>query len=221
MKRKLLTIILIIVSSFTLIAAVNAAGTEESNAMPDLYEYQHDLIIEPGNALNIQCRPHHWPENLEDHVPGSVRLFDDPLDVFWGRGDIPQRRTVYYSIDGLILDLVPLNDFLEFHDKVLRPLFDGPIDVMPLKLFIQHFNISREELEVVIMQMYENSIGIAEFAAQISSDFEFQDNGFGTLQRIYNPNPYADLNHEVHELPNLDVIFTFDNEIINWYYRRF
>ena len=75
MKRKLLTIILITVSSFTLIAAVNAAGTEESDAIPDLYEYQHD--------------------------------------------------------------------------------------------------------------------------------------------------PYADLNHEVHELPNLDVIFTFDNEIINWYYRRF
>ena len=32
--------------------------------------------------------------------------------------------------------------------------------------------------------------------------------------------PFADLLHEVHEIPNLDINFTFDDDIINWYFRR-
>jgi len=67
---------------------------------------------------------------------------------------------------------------------------EGPT-VMPLVRFIQHFNISREDFVAVIEEMRARAIAVG-----------------------------RDLYEELAELPNADIIFTFDNDIIRYFYRR-
>jgi len=62
---------------------------------------------------------------------------------------------------------------------------------MPLVTLIKHLDIQRETLEEIIKMM-----------EAFYREFDF------------------DLTHEDNEIPDLDIIFTFDNEIINAFYRR-
>jgi len=57
--------------------------------------------------------------------------------------------------------------------------------------YIKEYNISKEDFIVAVKNTYKR----------------------------YNENGY-DVNGEMFELPNADIIYTFDNEIINEYYRR-
>ena len=62
---------------------------------------------------------------------------------------------------------------------------------MALVTFIKHYKITREDFETAVEEMRE------------------LNNRFGN-----------DMNTEWYELPNADIIYTFDNDIINKYYRR-
>ena len=62
---------------------------------------------------------------------------------------------------------------------------------MLLVSFIKHYNIQKEDFSAAVLQLYEWTI----------------EKGF-------------DVYHEGAELPNPGIIYTFDNEIINAYYRR-
>jgi len=62
---------------------------------------------------------------------------------------------------------------------------------MPLMLLVQHFNIPKEDFVEAIEESRARRIEL----------------GF-------------DLYDELHELPNADIIFTFDNDIIRYFYRR-
>lgn len=66
---------------------------------------------------------------------------------------------------------------------------------MPLMRFVQVHNISREEFDSALNILIE------------------AHEWFDTLG-------FIDLSIEDYELPNADIIFTFDNEIIRYYYRR-
>jgi hypothetical protein len=196
-----------------------------------------DIETSESNPIFNECasapgyQPEFWQEHLQDFIPGSVRLFENPQDVFGGSSErIPQRRQVFYLIDGFILDLVSHEEVEDFRLTILS----RDSDVMPLVQFIQHFNISREVMESALMQMYEARMGIIDFTTQIMLEAQAMekmmenstevDTGSNMENRDYTSWPWydhwADPMHEVNELPNLDIIFTFDNEIINWFYRR-
>jgi len=64
-------------------------------------------------------------------------------------------------------------------------------DINHLMRFVQHFNISRENFDAAIERMREHSIRMGH-----------------------------DFTNEEWEIPNADIIFTFDNDIIRWFYRR-
>lgn len=66
---------------------------------------------------------------------------------------------------------------------------------MYLVSFVKHFKIPREDFEKCV----EN----------IRQTYEWFHDTHGD-----------DISDEIHELPNADIIYTFDNEIINNYYRR-
>jgi|GEM_PF-2902128 len=117
-----------------------------------------------------------------------------------------QRREVYYQIDGFIINLVSHDKWVAFRDAVLT--VEGGIETMPLVKFIQHFDITREMIESTFMKMDKaREKGIAYLTQN---------------QAMRGLSEKCALAHkmmsEVRELPNLEIIFTFDNVAINLYY---
>ena len=198
------------------------------------YPKENTVLREQSiERVNRIRRPRNWPEYLQDYIPGSVRLFENSQDVFvLNDGTLPKRRAVFYQIDGFIINLVPHEEWVLFRDSMLVGLGEEP-ETMPLLLFIQHFNISRDMLESALMQMHEASVEISNYLTQTMLEIKAEErlvvtentSMYPSLQEhgimdIDRNDPFTDLLHEVHELPNLDIIFTFDNDIINWYFRR-
>ena len=105
----------------------------------------------------------------------------------------PSFRFIFYAaplIDQLMTALDISTD--EWHEWVehLR-IDDYELEEMHLVSFIKYFRVPRDVFEEVLEQ--------EAFRRDVSN---------------------TDVNHERHELPNADIIYTFDNEIINNFYRR-
>lgn len=116
-----------------------------------------------------------------------------------GGTDITTRkyRVRYYSVPYQFALLVGLDTFWEWDEQFDSEVYAGN-DQMVIKEFVQYFNISREDFDRANL----------EFAKVVIS-------GFGG-QPIMNPQDYT--NQEIHEIYNADIIYTFDDEIINEYY---
>ena len=140
------------------------------------------------------------------YAPKDIKLIPDEQFLNdENYGYIPKYRRVYYDFDlvtnvtGIQTDLVKDKKALwEFYDMIVeeRRANGGgyEIDEMYLITYIKHFKIPKEAFEKAIEEKKHFCV---------SSGF-------------YNINPES----EVWELPNPDIIYTFDNEIINAYYRR-
>jgi len=109
-----------------------------------------------------------------------------------------QRRTAFYKIDGYIIDLVKYEEWVYFRDYILTYIDNTYI--MPLVKFIQHFGLSRYEVE--------NAFDRLNSSRQVA---------INALTQGHNAAYFI---NDFMELPNLDIIFTFDNEIISAYYGR-
>ena len=101
-------------------------------------------------------------------------------------------REAYYYIGGSFSDLVDVYAFEQWADAYWNSHSDYvEPEEMFLVAFIKHFNIPREQFEIALEKFVHNRIAHG-----------------------------LDLTDETNEPPNPDIIYTFDNEIINEYYRR-
>lgn len=180
---------------------------------------------------------------LPEHIPGTIRLFENPQEEFFvAKGSFPEFRVVWYIMEDYVINLVPYEDWVVFRDTVLTANDNN--NTMPLVAFIQYFNISREEMEYAIMRLSETRMELintiskllleeqqliemaiahteVEVFPEIMERFENREElAFGEFSIWIRYDPIADPMHEVNEIPNLDIIFTFDNDIINRFYRR-
>ena len=137
-----------------------------------------------------------WPDNLARHVPGSVVL--QPVewlaDEFFMNTFTPRHRLVFYPIDGLFSNLVNWYEYRAWSEAFWADT-DGSREEMALMHFVLYFDIQKEDFVAVVERLRE-----------IRED---QANRWG-----------LDLFLEEYELPNADIIFTFDPEIISYFYRR-
>ncbi|MCL2827298.1 MAG: hypothetical protein FWD99_00985 [Oscillospiraceae bacterium] len=133
-----------------------------------------------------------WPEGLPYHIPGSIALRPDGF--FEEQYNLPftlQHRAVFYTLPADIEMMVEDQEVgIWVDENIIDTDPDGPA-VMPLVAFIQRFNIQKEDFVTVVEEMRKNAI---------ASGFDLYDEDF--------------------ELPNADIIFTFDNELISHFYRR-
>jgi len=133
-----------------------------------------------------------WPEHLPQHIPGSVMLNRESTFSSLVNVHSPmQFRAAFYYVDGKFTDLVPGAEL----ENWLRMVGDTYLETMMLLNFVQHFNITREEFDRVI---YELRIAHEDMA----------------MRGIIDPRD------EFYEHPNADIIFTFDNDIIRYFFRR-
>jgi len=134
----------------------------------------------------------YWPQHLPRHIPGSVTLMPDPEN--WLLSYFPARlRFAYFATPLSIIRLVENRDAVTewFEYRDNKQEAGELVEGMPLMHFVQHFNIPREDFDAAVEE----------------------------LRRIRTA-AGLDLSDELHELPNADIIFSFDNNIIRYFYRR-
>lgn len=115
-------------------------------------------------------------------------------------GEIPtltKYRSIYCDIPRPFANLVDLYEFEEWYDVVIEN-DPNKTEIMPMKLFVQEFNISREDFDRANLEWTKIII-----------------NGFDGVPMM---NPQDFLNQETDEVYNAEIIYTFDDEIINSYY---
>ncbi len=116
-----------------------------------------------------------------------------------GGGDILQDkyRVCYYGINKYFAQMVDFEELQVWKENVYAT-YPNETNEMVIKRFVQDFNISREDFDKA---NYE--------AAKMISE---------ELEEVPTVNPKDYLNQEIYEVYNADIIYTFDDEIINEYY---
>ena len=121
-------------------------------------------------------------------------------NVGGGVNGLSKYRAVYYNVPRPYIDVVNselysdwLEDYLEGNDWN-----QGNTNGMAMKASIQHFNISREDFDKANLK----------WAKMIKIDFK--------ADPCMNPKDFG--NQELDEIYNGDIIYTFDDEVINAYY---
>lgn len=105
-------------------------------------------------------------------------------------------RVRYYSVPYQFKLLVSEDAYQDFENQTEKTTDE--LNEMKIKRFVQYFNISREDFDKTNL----------EFAKVLKGDFD--------INLMMNPKDYAD--QEIEEIFNADIIYTFDDEIINEYY---
>ena len=210
MKKYLFFTILILVMVFTLYGCVKADEPLEGS----ITEPATEPVTEPATEPATEPVTEPATEPAEDYIfdeewiaqnkviPDVIPEFEQgdmvilPTDEFYTHGiyftSIPLYRSRYYD-PGLIISAVPIEEWKEFKNIFMKPDRDAGVqpDEMYLVTAIKYFKLSREDCEKAIDYWW--------------SLVEERNHYDGT---------------ERYEIPNLDIIYTFDNEIINNYYLR-
>ena len=112
-------------------------------------------------------------------------------------------RYNYYRITAPFVEIV--GD--EAYDKWINsnPAFSSKdLDEMLMVSYIKHFNITREQFD----------------EANRNREIFFEENNMTMLTYPFENNGEYSYEDEAYEIYNADIIFTFDNDIINEYYAR-
>ncbi|MBR2730678.1 MAG: hypothetical protein IKD72_01665 [Clostridia bacterium] len=117
-----------------------------------------------------------------------------------GGGTMKQQRyrINYYDVPAPFADLVGRNEYGAWYDQYILPYEQDDPNEMVIKQFIQHFHVSREAFDKANLR----------WAILIRERFD-------AVPKL-SPKDYWD--QETEEIYNADIIFTFDDEIINSYY---
>lgn len=118
-------------------------------------------------------------------------------DVGGGDLGLLKYRMNYYDIPAPFAKIIDPEVFEPWYEKVVK---ENPNETnqMVMKRFIEHFNVSREDFDRANL----------EWAKIIVKDFKGEP--------MMNPQDFS--NQETDEVYNADILFTFDDEIINNYY---
>jgi hypothetical protein len=152
-----------------------------------------DDPIVPTTTTTISVTTTEEPTDvtLPTFDPKKIELF--PPDK-WD-GFRPTYRYIYYRLDGFVQSLALSEDeankwFKDYDSR--QDFYSNTQNEMLIVTFVKHFNIQKDIFEEALKKYVKISL---------ENNWEINTN-------------------EENELPNPDIIYTFDNDIINEYYRR-
>lgn len=189
------------------------ANTTSPKINDDTSASEHDYSMEDANTTALKTSNDFEyttvyidKSSLPEYVPGSVKLMDrwQPFGPETGIFKYERKyRLIYYSttnFDELIIpDSYLTKEFEEWSKVSNNDMHGKEFDEMELVRFIKYFNIPKEAFDARI-----------EYLRKRTSEFHSDPT---------NDETYVDQSLESAELPNSDILYTFDNEIINRYYR--
>ncbi len=114
-----------------------------------------------------------------------------------GELTLQKYRSIYYSIPAPFWDIVDENSRNNIYGEYWEQPY-SEINIMRMRIFVEEYNVPREKFDAAN----------AEWARIV------KENLYGTP--IINPQDYA--NQEFDEVYNADIIYTFDDKLINEYY---
>ncbi len=114
-----------------------------------------------------------------------------------GELTLQKYRSIYYSIPSPFWDIVDENSRQDIYGEYWEQPY-SQINTMRMKIFVEEYNVPREKFDAAN----------AEWARIVKERL------YGTP--VINPQDFA--NQEFNEVYNADIIYTFDDEIINEYY---
>ena len=114
-----------------------------------------------------------------------------------GELTLQKYRSIYYSIPSPFWDIVDENSRQDIYGEYWEQPY-SQINTMRMKIFVEEYNVPREKFDAAN----------AEWARIVKERL------YGTP--VINPQDF--INQEFNEVYNADIIYTFDDEIINEYY---
>jgi len=201
MKKFPIVLITLLVLCVAVSGCNNSANQDESTSVHSASTTNHSasttrILDDKVASTNAPWKA--YPPNMIHLSPNDLYLSDEN----W-YGCVPKYREIYYRVSpfGRVVD-----NQKAAHEMIgqlsLRHIDSGiawgegawfETDEMDAVAFIKHFDVPRELAEKAIEELHEYVMS--------------------TSQNV-------DVYDEFWEVPNLDIIYTFDNEIINAYYRR-
>lgn len=118
-------------------------------------------------------------------------------DIGGGELTLQKYRSIYYSIPSPFWDIVDENSRQDIYGEYWEQPY-SQINTMRMKIFVEEYNVPREKFDAAN----------AEWARIVKERL------YGTP--VINPQDFV--NQEFNEVYNADIIYTFDDEIINEYY---
>ncbi len=113
------------------------------------------------------------------------------FDMGGGHIESSKYRQCYYDVPYDFVILIGEEEFDRWYDEI----YEFNPDKSQIVSFVQHFNISKEDFEKTNLQMAKS---------------------FAEFNPTMRPLDYE--NQQTYEIYNADIIYTFDDEIINEYY---
>ncbi len=183
-----------IISLFVLICII--ISTSACGKKPVTQEETTITTESVSQALNIDNQTVLESETQAEETPKTT-VSETTVNNATGDGviEVKYYRHRYYSIAAPFIYLVGRETFFEWRDAQPDP---DETNVMLMVNFIRDFNISREDFDKANL----------EYAWRIKYLLD------GTP--VMNPKDFA--NQEDEEVYNADIIYTFNNELINEYY---
>lgn len=114
-----------------------------------------------------------------------------------GELTLQKYRSIYYSIPSPFWDIVDENSRQDIYGEYWEQPY-SQINTMRMKIFVEEYSVPREKFDAAN----------AEWARIVKERL------YGTP--VINPQDFV--NQEFNEVYNADIIYTFDNELINEYY---
>ena len=173
--KKFLSLILI----FSLLFTVTSCKQPESKENSDITELQTQSEVFSTSVIDISTA-----EILVNDTGG-------------GTPTLTKYRSIYSDVPRPFVNLVDIFEYQLWHEEIIKE-DPNKTNIMIMKLFVQEFDISREDFDRANL----------EWAKIIIKGFKGKP--------IMDPQDFA--NQEINEVYNADIIYTFDDEIINEYY---
>jgi hypothetical protein len=208
MKKRSMSMLLIFAALLILLTACDSDGpagassdAEVSNAVTAGQNLQNE---QQSNAAATATPTTNPPKptvitdqylidlGLPVYVPGSINVKSaEEVQNYHEYPFHPTMREVYYGIEGVFQELVENGSATFIFDNSREKYGNSEPKEMPLAMFLKHYQVSKGEFEAALVELQRASKELGH-----------------------------DVTDEMWELPNADIIYTFDNEIINYYYRR-
>ena len=125
----------------------------------------------------------------------SVKEEEIQNDLGGGYIESGKYRQCYYDIPYDFVILVGEDEYDTWYDEIYIPEFNP--DKSQVVAFVQYFNISKESFEKTNLKLAKDFVECGEKPTMRPLDYE---------------------NQQTYEIYNADIIYTFDDEIINEYY---
>jgi len=183
---------IILLSFLTLIISLSSClpNSPDESSTPQNSSPETTTSTSPNETGSLPTTSTTVSPNLPKYVDGTIEVLPEGQLYIDFTYEL-NFRWIYYGLPDFYGDMVPHDEAFREFMRPYEETNDQEPQVMILAMMIQYFDIPREEFDKVTQRYIDVCTSMGD-----------------------------DMTNELWEVPNGDIIYTFDHAIINEYYRR-